>query len=567
MALRELLFEIGFKGSASDLIKMDSAVDKAKDNALDATKNIEGMESATNELGQSSKRNGSFIKNNWKQITVATAGLATGIESLTRKNAGANEGLKRLSASTGIESDEMRKLALETSNVTFPMEDVIGLMELGRKQGLKSAEDLQEYAQFWDLIGDATGESAISLSENSNALRSLGIDVGKESEALAAFGYVSENTTQDIGEFLYTLERSAPELKNLDMDINTAAAALGALEDQGVTGRQAQQLFNKALMESDGDMNVFKETLGITSAELDEQIKIVGESSDIMQRNADIHAESYTITQKLGHSVSELAFKYGDTVAMLSDFVPLLTTIGPLMKGFSAISGAMGTITMPGLILGLKGAIASTWAFTTALLANPVTWVVVAIVALIASIWALWKNWDKVTEFISGLLTKFKDMVSNIFTSVVDFISGINLFEIGKNMIQGMIDGMLNMFNKVKDIASNIASSVTDKFKSVFKINSPSKVFMEIGHENINRLDKGMQDGEAQLDSRIDSTSDLMTAPLAGDSNSTSNFSPTLNINVTGDTNGKEAIKNLKAEWEKLMEQYQRRNNLRVEVI
>jgi hypothetical protein len=48
-------------------------------------------------------------------------------------------------------------------------------------------------------------------------------------------------------------------------------------------------------------------------------------------------------------------------------------------------------------------AVAATWAFTTALLANPLTWIVIAIAALVAAIVALWMNWDTVVAFISDV--------------------------------------------------------------------------------------------------------------------------------------------------------------------
>ncbi|MDI3547883.1 MAG: hypothetical protein PWR10_1535 [Halanaerobiales bacterium] len=51
----------------------------------------------------------------------------------------------------------------------------------------------------------------------------------------------------------------------------------------------------------------------------------------------------------------------------------------------------------------LPSLIASVWSFTTALLANPITWIVVGVIALTAGIYALYKNWDKVSGFLSGV--------------------------------------------------------------------------------------------------------------------------------------------------------------------
>jgi len=79
----------------------------------------------------------------------------------------------------------------------------------------------------------------------------------------------------------------------------------------------------------------------------------------------------------------------------------------------------------------LAPAIAGAWAFTVALLANPITWIVLAIIALVVIIILLVKNWDKVkevvmrvwsvvVEWIRGAVGKIKGAVAEIYDSVVD---------------------------------------------------------------------------------------------------------------------------------------------------
>ena len=53
------------------------------------------------------------------------------------------------------------------------------------------------------------------------------------------------------------------------------------------------------------------------------------------------------------------------------------------------------------VVLGLTGAV---WAFTVALLANPVGLIVVGVVALAAGLILVWRNWDLVTKgFVAGI--------------------------------------------------------------------------------------------------------------------------------------------------------------------
>ncbi|MDD7661891.1 MAG: phage tail tape measure protein, partial [Eubacteriales bacterium] len=68
------------------------------------------------------------------------------------------------------------------------------------------------------------------------------------------------------------------------------------------------------------------------------------------------------------------------------------------------------------------GLIAKTWAWTSAMLANPVTWIVLGIIALIAAIILLWRNWDLVTAwcrdtwnaFVGGIRAGF-DWIRGLF--------------------------------------------------------------------------------------------------------------------------------------------------------
>lgn len=73
----------------------------------------------------------------------------------------------------------------------------------------------------------------------------------------------------------------------------------------------------------------------------------------------------------------------------------------------------------------MPGLIASVHSFTAALLANPITWIVVGIVALVAALILLWQNWDSVVSWIQGVWNGFVngisagfDWIRNLFSSM-----------------------------------------------------------------------------------------------------------------------------------------------------
>lgn len=95
---------------------------------------------------------------------------------------------------------------------------------------------------------------------------------------------------------------------------------------------------------------------------------------------------------------------------------PGLVVLGKLAVAVEAVTGAlvfaagwskylwmMRASIMAGLVPSLTAASASVWAFTAALLANPITWVVIAVVALGAAVYQIYKNWEPLKEFFLEL--------------------------------------------------------------------------------------------------------------------------------------------------------------------
>lgn len=95
---------------------------------------------------------------------------------------------------------------------------------------------------------------------------------------------------------------------------------------------------------------------------------------------------------------------------------PGLVVLGKLALAVKAVTGAlvfaagwskylwmMRASIMAGLVPSLTAAAGAVWAFTAALLANPITWVVVAVVALGAAAYQVYKNWEPLKEFFVEL--------------------------------------------------------------------------------------------------------------------------------------------------------------------
>lgn len=95
------------------------------------------------------------------------------------------------------------------------------------------------------------------------------------------------------------------------------------------------------------------------------------------------------------------------------------------VKSFVISMASMAKQAITTAVSAMPGLIASVWSFTSALLANPITWVVVGIVALIAALVLLWQNWDSVVAFIKGLWDGFVNGIINGFNWIIDKITNM----------------------------------------------------------------------------------------------------------------------------------------------
>ncbi len=94
--------------------------------------------------------------------------------------------------------------------------------------------------------------------------------------------------------------------------------------------------------------------------------------------------------------------------------------------------------------------------------------------------------WDGVTTSFTNMVSSIRNIfgtakstIEEIWNKVMDFFKGINLEEIGKNIMQGLVNGIGSMAGAVWKKVKEIADSVKDTIKDALKINSPSRVMRD----------------------------------------------------------------------------------------
>lgn len=91
-----------------------------------------------------------------------------------------------------------------------------------------------------------------------------------------------------------------------------------------------------------------------------------------------------------------------------------------------------------------------------------------------------------------GAWNAIKQTATSIMNNIIGFFKTINLRQIGKDIVQGLINGIGSMKDAVVSKAKSIASAIPDGVKKVLKIASPSKVMIQQGKWTGQGLAKGL---------------------------------------------------------------------------
>ena len=97
------------------------------------------------------------------------------------------------------------------------------------------------------------------------------------------------------------------------------------------------------------------------------------------------------------------------------------------------------------------------------------------------------------TAFTSGL-EQIKSAVSSAMQSIVSIVASTNLYNVGANVVQGLINGMNSKLGQLRSVAANISKTVAEVARAQLQIHSPSRVFADIGKNVILGLADGLED-------------------------------------------------------------------------
>lgn len=98
-----------------------------------------------------------------------------------------------------------------------------------------------------------------------------------------------------------------------------------------------------------------------------------------------------------------------------------------------------------------------------------------------------------------GAWESIKKTAEKIMNNIIDFFKNIDLVQIGKDIINGLIKGIGSMVGAVGDSIKKIGGKIKDTFTSFFKIRSPSRIMADEGEELPAGVGVGIEKGEKDV--------------------------------------------------------------------
>ena len=98
-------------------------------------------------------------------------------------------------------------------------------------------------------------------------------------------------------------------------------------------------------------------------------------------------------------------------------------------------------------------------------------------------------------QAIPELIKMVPTIIKNLLTSLKDTIANTDWKQLGKNVLNGILNGMLDFGNVVKDTIKKVGKKITSSIKSFFGISSPSKLMAdEVGQYITQGIGVGIED-------------------------------------------------------------------------
>ena len=281
----------------------------------DITGLVKGIGTASGEL---EKFGSSSVKStvSYAKLGVVAAGVATttglAIVGLTDAARETNAKLAGTAITLGTTTEAMRDLALATSDAGFPLDDTIATFDLLARAGVRGDDQLQSIAKTMDTLGDATGNSAATVTSGLiPAMNAFDIPLSNVSDHMDGLTYLTKNSTIDLTDFLGTVSSLGPKLDSMGVSLEDTEGIMLALADVGYQGTAATKRLRSAITELE---SAEKAVVQAQQDALDTQDKLTNAKKDLTKLEQE-YADALVKAGDTSKEVAELEKDYTKEIA------------------------------------------------------------------------------------------------------------------------------------------------------------------------------------------------------------------------------------------------------------
>lgn len=371
--------------------------------------------------------------------------------------------------------------------------------DLNTRLGL-TGEDLETVAKQVLEAGRLLGQD-VDISKTTAAFSAFGLEAKQIPGAMDDLFRVSQATGLGFNDLAQKTAQAAPTMKTLGFSFQDTAAMIGAFDKAGLnssqimtsmtkglttlakTGEEPKEAFKRVTGEIGGfiqsgneaaALNLASKLFGTRGATqfvealkqgkigADDMMKsigatddtilgVAGETSDFAEKWQIVQNNAQLALEPLGSAV------FSALADVLSAMAPTLQDIGNWLKentwAFGALGAAIAGILIPAFVTWVAGI----WASTAALLASPITWIVVGIAALAAGLVLLIVNWQAVSDFIGGVWNSTVEGAKGLWE---DFVRGLTEFATGIG--QWFMEGLTGAGQQIAEFFAGLPQMIMD---------------------------------------------------------------------------------------------------------
>ena len=474
-------------------------------------------------------------------LGAAAVGVGKALYDIGAEFDGMSDTIRAGTGATGEALESLEKSAQKVATTVPTSFEDAGqtVADLNTRLGL-TGDELETVASQVIAAGDLFGEK-LDINKLSSAMSAFAIPATETSEVMDELFRISQATGVSMNTLAESSAKAAPTLGNLGFDIEDVATLVGRLDKAGLNSTATIQAMGKGMVSLAKDGEAPKDAFNRVIGEIDNLVKSGDEAAALTQAGKIFGtkgAPQFLEALKSGafdlNTLRESIGATGDTILGVQEetadgpekfqiavnkaklaLQPLAATV------FDGVAKALDWITPkmeafiawaqenPELIKGIAIALgvlsaaifvaaAAQWVMNSALLASPITWIIIGIGAIIAAIVLLIANWDSVWPvlvgawdaivaawnvawewikgFFSGLWESVSTFVAGIPEAILNFLSGAwdsisgfftQMWEGLVNFITGIPDMIMNGLGTIWDLLGQVWSASWEAIKAI----------------------------------------------------------------------------------------------------